>query len=56
MRCVMTRVLPLPAPASSSSGPSTCDDGGLLLRIQALKKIHLAMLRATQCRGETKRF
>ena len=40
MRCVMTRVLPLPAPARISSGPSVWAYGFALLRIQAFEKIH----------------
>ena len=41
IRCAIfstiTRVLPLPAPASTSSGPSTCSDGLALGRIEAVQ-------------------
>ena len=38
MRWVITRVLPLPAPARTSRGPSTCSNGLTLARVQPCKK------------------
>ena len=40
MRCVMTRVLPLPAPARISSGPSVCVTASRCCAIQAFEEIH----------------
>ena len=39
MRWVSTRVLPEPAPAMTSSGPSSCDDGLALDRVQPVEQV-----------------
>ena len=44
MRCVSTRVLPEPAPARMSSGPSPCDDGLALGRVEALEEVGDALV------------
>ena len=38
MRCVMTRVLPLPAPARISTGPVDGEHGLALLRVEARER------------------
>ena len=40
IRCVITRVLPLPAPARIEQGPFGMGHGFALLGVQSLKEVH----------------